>query len=275
MAQFTDKTPLSLAHLSELDVPPLELVEMAAQAGFASIGLRTRQAAPGAIEYPLRSAAEQAEMRRRLDATGTSVLYIELVSLSEATRAADYRPMFEAGAALGATRVAAGGDSANFSLVAERLAEICDLAGGYGLAVDLEFMPFRPVRSFDDAVAIVRQADRPNAHILVDALHVFRSGSSLEEIARTDPALFGTFQICDAPRAAPPPDGLVAEARTRRLLPGAGGLDLRGLIAALPSDIPLGVEIPLASQHPELAPAARLARLVHATRDFLKQGKNR
>lgn len=275
MAEFTDQTPLSLAHLSELDVPPIELVGLAARAGFASIGLRTRQAAPGGVEYPLRSPAEQTEMRRRLAATGVSVLYIELVSLSEATRAEDYRPMFEAGAALGATRVAAGGDSANFPLLAERLAEICDLARGYGLAVDLEFMPFRPVRSFSDAVEIVRRADRPNAHILVDALHVFRSGSRVEEIAGTDPALFGTFQICDAPRAAPPPDGLVAEARTHRLLPGAGGLDLQSLIAALPRGIPLGVEIPLASQHPELAPAARLATLVRSTREFLKQGKNR
>jgi len=30
--------PLSVAHLSELDVPPLQLVDFAARAGFASIG---------------------------------------------------------------------------------------------------------------------------------------------------------------------------------------------------------------------------------------------
>ena len=45
--------PLSLAHLSELDVPPLELVELAARAGFASIGLRTSPASPGGVVYPL------------------------------------------------------------------------------------------------------------------------------------------------------------------------------------------------------------------------------
>ena len=41
VAAIPDTIPLSLAHLSELDVPPLELVELAARAGFASIGLRT------------------------------------------------------------------------------------------------------------------------------------------------------------------------------------------------------------------------------------------
>ena len=75
--------PLSIAHLSELEVPPLDLVDFAARAGFASIGLRTNPASPGGIVYPLATPAEQADMRRRLSATGVSVLYIEMVGLSE------------------------------------------------------------------------------------------------------------------------------------------------------------------------------------------------
>ncbi len=273
MADQSDK-PLSLAHLSELDVPPAELIELAARAGFASVGLRTTAAVPGGVEYPLRSAAAQVELRRRMAATGVSVLYIEMVSLSEATEVAAYRPMLETGAAIGATRMAVAGDSPDLTIVAERMAAMCDLAREYGIAVDLEFMPFRPVRSFADAAEVVRLAGRPNAHILIDALHVFRSGSSLEEIAKADPRMLGTFQICDAPIEAPPPDQLVIEARTRRLLPGHGGLPLRALIEALPADIPVGVEVPLASQHPELDPVARLAKLGNATRDYLKQRSN-
>ena len=98
-----DTMPLSIAHLSELDTPPLDYIEFAARAGFASIGLRTNPAAPGGIVYPLATAAEQAELRRRIDATGVQVMYIELIGLSETTRAADYRPMLEVGAAIGAT----------------------------------------------------------------------------------------------------------------------------------------------------------------------------
>ena len=269
MATPTESIPLSLAHLSELAVPPFELVELAARAGFASIGLRTSPASPGGVEYPLRTAAEQAEMRRRLAANGVSVLEVEMVPLSEATNVPDYRPMLETGAAIGASRLTVGGDSVDFSLVAEKLAEMCALAEPYGIAVDLEFMPFRAVQSLAHAVEVLGRADHPNAHILIDALHVFRSHSAIEQFAGIDPAMIGPVQLCDAP-AAPPAD-LTAEARTRRLLPGHGELALWRLIEALPHDTRFGVEVPLASQRPDLDPGARLALLVSATREFLRR----
>lgn len=263
-----DTMPLSIAHLSALDTPPLDYIEFAARAGFASIGLRTNPAAPGGIAYPLATAAKQAELRRRIEATGVSVMYIELIGLSETTRAADYRPMLEVGAAIGASRLGVGGDSANFAVVAERMAEICDLAREYNIAVDIEFMPFRPVKTFADAVEVVRMADRPNAHIMVDALHVFRSNSSLDDIRRANPKFLGTFQICDAPRDPPPADQLATEARTRRLLPGHGGLPLWELIDAMPADIPVGVELPIASQFPQLDAQARMQLMARSTREF-------
>ena len=159
-------------------------------------------------------------------------------------------------------------NSANFALVAERMAEICDLAREYNIAVDIEFMPFRPVKTFADALQVVRMADRPNAHIMVDALHVFRSNSSLDDIRRADPKFLGTFQICDAPRDPPPADQLATEARTRRLLPGHGELPLWELIDAMPAGIPVGVELPIASQFPQLDAPARLQLMARATREF-------
>jgi len=269
VAAIPDTIPLSLAHLSELDVPPLELVELAARAGFASIGLRVSPASPGGIEYPLRTAGERAEMRRRLAANGVSVLEVEMVPLSQATRVEDYRPVLETGAAIGASRLTVGGDSADFSVVAEKLAEMCELAQPYGIAVDLEFMPFRPVRSLADAVDVLKRARQPNARILIDALHVFRSKSAIEQLVNIDPAMIGPFQICDAP--ATPPSDLVAEARTHRLLPGHGELPLSTLIDALPAGTPFGIEVPLAGQRPDLDPGARLALLVSVTREFLKK----
>ena len=271
MSVPSDTIPLSLAHLSELDVPPLELVELAARAGFASIGLRTSPASPGGVEYPLRTASEQAEMRRRLAANGVSVLEVEMVPLSGSTRIADYKSMLEVGAAISASRLTVAGDSADFSVVAEKLAEMAELAQPYGIAVDLEFMPFRPVQSLAHAVDVLERAKHPNAHILIDALHVFRSNSSLDELAGVDPVMLGPLQICDAPATPPPAAELIIEARTRRLLPGEGGLPLSALIDALPPDIQFGVEVPLASQRPDLDPAARLALLVSATREFLQR----
>jgi len=270
VATVADTIPLSLAHLSELDVPPLELIELAARAGFASIGLRTSPASPGGTVYPLRTAAEQAEMRRRLAANGVSVLEVEMVPLTAALDAADYKPMMEVGAAIGATRLTVGGgDTSDFSIVAEKLAAMADLAQPYGIAIDLEFMPFRPVKTLSDALDVLKRAKHPNAHILIDVLHVFRSNSDIALFKTIDPKKLGPVQLCDGPIQAP--DDLVAEARTRRLLPGAGELDLKSLLDALPDGLAYGVEVPLASQRPDLDAGQRLAELVKSTRAYLKR----
>ena len=84
--------------------------------------------------------------------------------------------------------------------------------------------------------------------------------------------MLGPFQLCDAPRDAAAADELITEARTRRLLPGAGraravGADRR----AAARTFTFGVEVPLASQRPDLDPGARLALLVSATREFLQR----
>lgn len=259
--------PLSFAHLAALEVGPPALIDLVAAAGFASTSLRMRRTVPGSPEYPLADPTLRRATKARLAATGTAVLYVELVALERGLDPQALVPMLEAGAEIGATRVLASGDDADPAVVAGKLAETCDVANRYGMAVDIEFMPFRAVRSLADAVAVIRRAGAPNAHILVDALHVFRSGSSLVELRALDPRLIGTFQICDAP-AAPPAD-LAFEARQHRLLPGTGGLDLAALITALPDGVPIGVEVPMGLTHPGLDAAARARTAVAHTRAFL------
>lgn len=264
--------PLSMAHLCELDTPPADLIEIAAKAGLASVGLRLHPAAAGGISYPLSGASEQAEVRRQIATTGVGVEYIELISITEATRATDYRAMLETGAAIGATRLAVGSDTSNHAVAAEKLAAICDLAQPFGMAVDLEFMPFRGIRSLADAISVVEKCGRSNAHILVDALHIRRSGTTIEDLRRLNPRHVGTYQICDAPLAAP--TDLVAEARTRRLIPGQGELAIFDQLDALPAGTGIGVEVPMAPLFPGLTPAERLARLVTKTKAFLARRRS-
>ena len=135
-------------------------------------------------------------------------------------------------------------------------------------------MPFKPVKSLDDAVRVLQMAGNPaNAFILLDALHFYRSNSSLDLLRALDPKLIGSFQICDAPAIAPTTiEGLTFEARQRRLLPGHGGLDLRGLMAAMPKGLEVGVEVPLALEYPGLSALERARLSIEATRKFLAGG---
>jgi sugar phosphate isomerase/epimerase len=270
MANIPDNVPLSLAHLSELDVPPLQLVQLAAKAGFAAVGLRTSPASPGGVVYPLATAAEQADMRKCLADNGMTIAEVEMVPLTAALNASDYKPMMEIGAAIGATRLTVGGgDTDDHAVIADKLAAMAEQAQPFGLAVDLEFMPFRPVKSLSDALDVLKRANHPNTHILIDVLHVFRSQSDIALFKSIDPKKLGPVQLCDGPRQAP--DDLVAEARTRRLLPGAGELDLKTLLDTLPDGLAYGIEVPLASQRPDLDAGQRLAELVTSTRRYLKR----
>jgi sugar phosphate isomerase/epimerase len=94
---------------------------------------------------------------------------------------------------------------------------------------------------------MVARSRRPNASVLVDALHFSRSGGLPAHIGQVDPALFRYAQLCDAAAEMPGPTdtpALIREARTGRLLPGEGALPLRELVAALPAGIPLAIEAP-------------------------------
>jgi sugar phosphate isomerase/epimerase len=93
----------------------------------------------------------------------------------------------------------------------------------------------------------VARSKRPNASVLVDALHFSRSGGIPAHIGQVDPSLFRYAQICDASADTPGPDdtpSLIREARTGRLLPGEGVLPLAELVAALPDGVPLAIEAP-------------------------------
>lgn len=272
MARYDERSALSLAHLSELEIPPADLARLAARAGFASIGVRMIAAVPGGTCHPLLDRAVRDGLRRALAETGIGLLHVELLSIDRRLEPARWRDALAAGAELGATRLAVAGDDPDQAVVAGKLAELCDIAAPLGMAVDIEFMPFRAVAGLADALDVVARAARPNAHVLVDALHVFRSRSDLALLARTPPRLIGGFQLCDAGAAAPAdPVALADEARTRRLLPGDGALDLPALIAALPGTPPLGLEVPLAGRFPTMQPADRLAALARAARAFLRR----
>jgi sugar phosphate isomerase/epimerase len=96
------------------------------------------------------------------------------------------------------------------------------------------------VRTLPEALAIVMAADRPNGGILVDALHLARSGGQPDDLADVPPALLPYLQLADAPTDAP--DDLYEEAVHGRLLPGDGQLPLAALLAAVPG-VPVSLEL--------------------------------
>jgi sugar phosphate isomerase/epimerase len=125
-------------------------------------------------------------------------------------------------------------------------------------------MIFSSVRTLSDAVRVVDRTAHPAAAILVDALHLQRSGATPGDIAALPATLLPYAQLCDDPfePILPPAEIALSEARAGRILPGDGELPLRRLIDALPADASLSVEAPVAKLVGE--PPEKIARLAYA-----------
>ena len=89
-------------------------------------------------------------------------------------------------------------------------------------------------RNFAQGARIVGNAARGNAGLLIDPIHFDRGGSTAAEIPSVPPSWLRYVQLCDAPAERPTTlEGLLHQARAERLLPGEGGLDLRGILRAV------------------------------------------
>jgi sugar phosphate isomerase/epimerase len=110
--------------------------------------------------------------------------------------------------------------------------------------VMLEFIPYSQVRTLDEAHAALTAVAPANAGILVDALHLSRSGGTPSDLARYDASLFSYMHLCDAPASVPAPEAFRSEARGDRLYPGEGGLWLSDFVSAFPPGTPVAIEAP-------------------------------
>lgn len=256
---------LGTAHLTALDLSPLALVRAAARAGLGAVGLRLMPASAGGISYGLRGEA-LAELKHALRDQDVTVREVEFIAITPDIVPADFLPLFEAGAELGAECVTVSGDDFDPQRLIANFAALCDLAAPFGLRIDLEFMRWRDIATPEQAIEVVEGADRANASVLVDALHLMRCGSGVEALADIPPARLRCVQLCDAPATAPHTQAdIIAEAREGRLMPGEGALPLIPLLHALPRGIAISVEVPM----PGLTPEERLARAAAAARRII------
>jgi sugar phosphate isomerase/epimerase len=262
-------TGLGLAHLTALELAPAALASEAARAGFGFIGLRFIAATADGPAYPTRVGTDaHRALKRVLAGEGVRLNDIEFVQLTSDIDVPALGSLLEAAADLGAASVAASGDDADQSRLTAHFAALCDLAQPFGLRVDLEFMRWRAIGSLPQAEAIVRAADKPNGAILVDALHLGRSGGTPGDLISIPARYLRAAQICDAAAEVPATEAaVIAEAREGRLPPGEGALPLGALLQSLPADARLSVEMPM----PSLETRVRIARAFNATRRLLER----
>lgn len=264
---------IGIAPMTILELAPDEMVSVAHEAGFDFVGLRLINATP---EEPVRATIGQTTLMRetqaRIDDTGIEVVDIEILRLKPGTQVrADYEEFFATGAYLGASQALIAGNDPDFGRLCDNFGKLCELAGEYGITPNLEPMPWTDIRSVTEAMAVMDSVASTNKGILVDAIHFDRSDASLDDLRALPRELLHYMQLDDAPAEKPTTvDELLHQGRVHRYLPGEGGLDLVGLVNALPADLPLSIEAPVvATAH--LPALDRARRALEVTREFLSR----
>jgi len=245
---------IGLAALTVLECPHDAQVRIAAQAGYSHVGLRLVPVAGQPYSHPL----DLPLLERVLAETGVRVLDVEVFRLTPQTQVADWESALAAAQRLGASDILVHGADAEEKRLVETFGRLCELAGRHGLRANLEPMPWVDVSNIGTTLRVLRGAGTTNSGLLVDAIHFFRACDSLAELQKVPREYLHYAQLCDA-RPEIPTDlqEIIRQARGDRLFPGEGGLDLRGLLSALPAALPLSLEIPVSENMPPLERARR------------------
>ncbi len=236
----------SLAYLTAYTLTPPEMIRVASQAGYDFVGMRLWPNAAGA---PQQFLIDKPDVLRETLAvqkdTGVGVFDLEIIRIGTDFDPQIYRPLLDIGAALGARAALVAGDDLDESRLVDSYAKLCEFMQPYGITADLEFMPWTAVKTANDAMRVIKQAGSPsNAGILVDALHFGRSHTTLADIRAIPQELLHYAQICDAEAGTHfTTEQLIYSAREERLQKGEGSIDIEGLFAALPRELPISVEV--------------------------------
>jgi len=239
MTTDPDFGPMALGAITFRDRSLPTVLDAARAAGFEQIGITVGQCIAalerGIALEGLRSAIEDAGLR---------VGELELIRLGERGAVRHVNELVEElVGALDPQRVHVAAWEVDPGVVREDFASLC--ARLSPIPVGYEFMPYNAVPGFAAALDLVAAVDAPNAAIVLDILHFFRSGSTFSELTPAALDRVAVVQLSDVVDRGPHVT-LVDEARRRRTFPGRGTLDsvgfLRAIRAAARTPIPLSIE---------------------------------
>lgn len=266
---------LGIGMLSVFGLPPVELVNLAADLGcrFVSAALQGMPLVP--LGYPRFSLIDDAGLRQKVlavmaDHGVTISLGDGFLVLPDADMSA-FRADLDVLAELGVPRINVVSLDPDLARTFDQFAALTEHAAHRGIQTLLEPVPGLTVGDLATALAAVEHVGRGDFRLLIDTMHLVRSGSGAADLAAIDPARIGYAQLNDT-TLRPCGGNYMEEAMFERMVPGEGELPLRDILSALPSDIVIELEVPRRSLALDgVAPIDRLRPCVEAARRLLAE----
>lgn len=236
---------LALHQITMTQGGPTGLVRFAAEARLTKVCLFTATplTADDKPMFAIVEPSDQTEFQNLLADNDVSIINAEYFPVMPETDVTGYAAALELAAALGAKRAVTHIHEVDPTRIADQLGTLCAIGSDLGMEIGLEFTGFaKGCDSLEKAVKLHQAMDQPNLKIAIDALHLFRTGGTMDQLKTVDPQIIGYAQICDGPHFRKS-DSYVEEAMNR-MIPGEGMFPLRALIDLLGDDVDLDIEVP-------------------------------
>ncbi|MFJ4653219.1 sugar phosphate isomerase/epimerase family protein [Nocardia sp. NPDC088792] len=264
---------LGIEALSVFGLPPVGFVDLAADLGCRYITVLLQNLGWVPLGYPAFSLQDDVALRRDLVAAmehrGVSISLGDGFLVLPGADMRSFRGDLDMLAELGVPCVNVVSLDPDRDHTFDQFAALAELAAQRGLGSVVEPVPGLTVGDLSTALAAVKYVGRPDFRLLIDTMHLVRSGSGAADLAAVDPRLIGYAQISDT-TLEPRSGNYAEEAMYERMIPGEGELPLGDILAALPADVVIGLEVPQRSSAlAGVEPAERLRPCVEAARALL------
>ncbi|MFV8820103.1 sugar phosphate isomerase/epimerase family protein [Haliea sp. E17] len=268
-------TAIGLEHLCVLGMPPVEFVNLAADLGCPWIATGFSPVVDDVMGFGTWSLRDNPGLRREMLAAmrdrGVSISMGEGFWITPGSDIRDQKASLALWREMDVSRIGTLSFDPDLNRSHDQFAYLAEMAAEQDMDVVLEFVPGLAIADLPGALRARQQVNRDNFSILIDTLHLHRSGSSAADLATLPPGTIGYLQVCDAP-LEPVIEEYAVEATYERLPPGEGQLPLLDILNAIPAEVFVGLELPMRSRVSDQAAFGELLQpCVDATRELLLQ----
>jgi sugar phosphate isomerase/epimerase len=266
-------TRLGVGFLSVFALPPLELVNLAGDLGCRHVSTVV-QGAPlvpslGHPPFSLKDAGLRKDLIAAMDDRGVTISLGDGFLVLPGAEMRHFSADLDVLAQLGVPRINVVSLDPDLGRTFDQFAALAELAAQRNIETDVEPIPGLTVGDLATAVDALEYVGRPDFRLLIDTMHLVRSGSSAADLAALDPNSIGYAQLNDT-TLRPRSENYMEEAMYERMVPGEGELPLRDILSVLPPDIVIELEVPRRSLAlAGVSPIDRLRPCVEASRRLL------
>lgn len=269
--------PLGIGFLCGFGLPPVEFVELTADLGCNHMSTVVRGQPLVPLGYPpfsLKDARLRREVLAAMEHRGVTISLGDGFLVLPGADMGSFSGDLDALAELGVPRINVVSLDPDLGRTFDQLAVLTGLAAQRGIETVVEPVPGLTVGDLPTAMAARKHVGRTEFRVLIDTMHLVRSGGGAADVAALHPDCVGYAQLNDT-TLRPRLDNYMEEAMFERMVPGEGELPLADILAALPRGIVIELEVPrrslaLAGASPidRMRPCVEAARsLLHDTPD--------